>query len=255
MDNADSILRQAEHCRDRKQWNEADRLYRVAVATHDTIATRIAYGTYLADRQDYGGAIVHFTAGLEQAQRRGDLAAQAVVFHNLAAIYREVGDADLAQRFQRQSLAIEDSAGAAELLAWSQDALLSGRLSLAERLAQSALEIAEADADAGGVADSWGGLGVIAARKGNLRLSARMLIRAIRGHRDLGDEGGLGIDYQNLAEVCGLMGRFAWQREFFRAAGTFYDRTQMWASCKRVQVRLHELNRLAMYRDMDVRWN
>jgi tetratricopeptide (TPR) repeat protein len=255
MDNCDTILRLAEQFRDSRQWSEADRLFAQVVATEPTTAMHIAFGVYLAERQNYPAAIRQLMLGLDGAKAEGDLSSQELVYSNLAAIFRELGDADLAQRFQRRVLAIEDSAGPMDLLAWSQDALLAGRLEVAEKLARNALQLAQDAEDISLQADSWGAIALIAARQGKLRLAIRLLIRAIRGHDFIGDDRGSAIDLQNLAEICGLVQRFHWQRAFFGAAQDRFREVGMPRSESRVQSRLRDVDRLERYRRMEAGWN
>ncbi len=193
--------------------------------------------------------------GLDGAQVKGDLSLQAVIFSNLAAIYRELGEHNLAQRFQRQVLAIHEAADAEDLLDWSSDALLAGKTMLAEKLINNALDLAEEAADLSTQADAWGLLGVIAARQAKPRLAARLLIRAARGHHIMGDDRGLGIDFQNLAEVFGLLDRWEWQRLSFQAAQTCMNRAGMPVSTRRVTRRLRDSDRLTLYRRMDASAN
>lgn len=255
MDNATLVLRLAERCRDAQQWTKADRLFAAAAASDSTPATLARCGAYFAERQDHHAAIVHLMHGLDGAQAAGDLDLQGVLFGNLAAVYRELGEQDLAQRFQRQVLAIHGAADAGDMLDWGSDALLAGKVSLAEKLVDNALDLVEGAADISTQADAWGLLGVIAARQAKLRLAVRLLIRAARGHQIDGDDRGLGVDFQNLAEVFGLMDRWEWQRMSFQAAETCFTRAGMPVSTLRVQRRLRDSNRLALYRRMDAAAN
>lgn len=197
----------------------------------------------------------HLLQGLDGAQATGDVELQADVLSNLAMIYRELGDHDLAQRFQRQVLAIHGAADAGDLLGWSTDALLAGKTTLAESLARNAVDLVEDSEDIGMLADGYGLLGVIAARDGKLRRAVWLLIRAARAHQCVEDERGLGADYQNLAEVCGLMGRFGWQRMFVAAAKDCFEREGMPLSHTRAARRLREIDRLGMYRKTNAGWN
>jgi tetratricopeptide (TPR) repeat protein len=255
MDNAESLWRQAEQCRAAGQWKAADRFFSEAIATHPTSAVLIAYGAFLAERQNHPAALRHLMTGLDLAKRTGRLDLQGVAYSHLAVVYRELGDHDLARRFQRLALTLDESADAEDLLAWCQDALLADRAPLAEKLARSALDVAEAGNDVGPQADAWGLLGVVAARQGKLRLAVRLLIRAIRGHALLDDDHGLGTDFQNLAEVCGLLERFLWQRRFLAAAEICFERHGMPLSADRAQRRLRDVNRLLSCRTVDVRRN
>lgn len=251
MDNPDLVLRQAETCRDLQQWSEADRLFSLVASADFRPATQMSCGIYFAERQNYHAAIVHLMRSLDGAQSLGDLDLQAAILGQLASLYRELGDYDLAQRFQRQVLAIHNDVTASELLDWSSDALLAGNLRLADKLVCNALSLAEDSVDIRQQADAWGLRGIIAARQANPRMAVRLLIRAARGHHIIGDDRGLGFDFQNLAEVFGLMDRFAWQQFSFKAAETCFVRAGMPVSTQRVAHRLREEERLATYRNLD----
>ena len=164
MNFANSIVRQAENCCAEQHWERAERLFRAAVEQDPSPGHRIALGAFLADRQQYHAAIGQLMPALDAAQLEGDLDLQAVIFADLAAIYRELGEFELARRFQRQVLALKHDAGAGELLAWSADALLAGKLTLAEQLGRQAFEFAEDAGDIELQSDACGTLGVIAAR-------------------------------------------------------------------------------------------
>jgi hypothetical protein len=104
-------------------------------------------------------------------------------------------------------------------------------------------------------ADAYGQRGIITARRGELRTALRLLIRAARGHQYVGDDRCLGADYQNLAEVCGLMERFVWQRAFFAAARDIFRRAGMPVAEFRTNRRLRQAERLEVYRKTVVAWN
>ncbi len=250
-----SSLRKAERCCRERRWDVADFLFRRAVSEDPGPTAHLAYGRFLAERQRFHPAIVQFMHGLDAAQRADDVSVQAHVFSSLATIYRELGDSDLAQRFQRQALAIHDAADAGELLDWAADALLAGKLVLAEELTRGAWLLVEETDDEETQADAQGLLGVIAARQGEHRMAVALLIRAARAHRDLGDDHGLGVDCLNLAEIVGLLGRTVWQRRFFSAAKNYFSRAGMPVSEIRALRRLQDLSRLELYRKMVAGWN
>jgi tetratricopeptide (TPR) repeat protein len=250
-----SSLRTAERCCRERRWDVADFLYRRAVSEDSGPDAHLAYGRFLADRQRFHPAIVQLMHGLDAAQCADDAAAQAYVFSSLATIYRELGDYDLAQRFQRQALAIHAAADAGDLLDWAADALLAGKLILAEELARGAWLLVEETDDVETQADAQGLLGMIAARQGDHRTAVALLIRAARSHRGLGDDRGLGVDCLNLGEIVGLLGRTTWQRRFFSAARNYFSRAGMPAAEARAERRLQDLSQQELYRRMAAGWN
>lgn len=255
MSQALSDWREAERSRALRCWNRADELYQQALAGGGGPAVHVAYGTFLAEREAFRPALAQLMCGLDGAQAAGNLELQAVVFSNLAVIYRELGDHDLAQRFQRQVLAIQGAADAGDLVNWSADALLAGKTNLAETLAENARQLVEDSEDIETQADLYGAQGLAAARAGQWRRAVKLLIRAARGHQYAQDDRSLGADYANLAEVCGLMDRPAWQRAFLSAARDHFDRAGMPQSVQRAERRIRDTDRLEHYRRMDAQWN
>lgn len=255
MNRSISYWREAEQCRELRCWDRADELFQEAVASDPGPEIHVAYGTFLAERQAIRPAIAQLMQGLDGAQATGNLDLQAVVFSNLAILYRQSGDHDLAQRFQRQVLAIQGAADAGDLLNWSADALLAGKTKLAENLARNGFQLVEDSDDIETQADLYGSQGIAAARSGKLRKAVKLLIRAARGHQYVDDDRGLGADYLNLAEICGLMGRQAWQRAFLSAARDGFDRAGMPQSVQRVDQRIRDADRLEHYRQVDAQWN
>lgn len=255
MNLTHSLLQHAARSCANRDWAQADRQYLAAISSHDDAETWFAAGCYFAERQQYATAIPQFMQALDRAQAAGDVHGQAAIFRNLAAIYRELGDSELARRFQRQTLTLEESAGPDELLDWSADALLAGKMKLAQQLAEVAGKLAEDAENIAAQADAYGQRGVIAARRGRPRSAVRFLIRAARGHQFLSDDRNLGADFQNLAEVCGLIQRFAWQRKFFAAAREYFQRAGMTRSESRAALRLRQAERLEGYRRTVPGWN
>lgn len=255
MNSSHSLLQNAAQSCAKRDWAQADRQYLAAVSSNEDLETWFASGCHFAERQQYAVAIPQFMQALDRAQLAGDVRWQAVIFRNLAAIYRELGDFELARRFQRQTLALEESAGPDELLDWSADALLTGKTKLAQQLAEVAGKLAEDSENIAAQADAYGQRGVIAARRGRLRSAVRLMIRAARGHQFLDDDRNLGADYQNLAEVCGLIQRDVWQRTFFAAARECFERAGMMRSESRAALRLRQAERLEGYRRTVAGWN
>src|SRR5687768_16626899 len=86
---ADTLVRQ-------RLWSDSDAVFQRAVAQDASPCSRIAYGCALVEQERYRDALCQMTAALDMASLSGDRSALAAIFHNLAAIYRELGDFDLA---------------------------------------------------------------------------------------------------------------------------------------------------------------
>jgi len=256
MNRTRTLLQAAErHCA-AQDWQRADLLFQQALSESDNDpATCLAAGCHFAERQQFGLAIPPLMLAMDRAQAEGDLRLQAVVLRNLAAIYRELGELELARQFQRQTLSLQESVGADELLDWSVGALLAGKTWLAQQLAEQAGELAEDAGDIAAQAAAYGQQGLAAARRGQLRPAMRFLLRAARGHQYLNDDRSLGADYQNLAEVCGILGRLEWQRGFFVAAERCFQNAGMVISVTGCVRRQRETARLKNYQLMNAAWN
>ena len=127
-------------CRD---WSRADELFHQAILLDTSPASRIAYGVCLSRQERYFEAISIFTPILDGDNQQ----AIGVVCHNLAAIYREVGDFELARRFQWRATLFLDDAGAEELLAMANDALANETYQTSESLLMAAIEMSGDVAD------------------------------------------------------------------------------------------------------------
>ena len=103
-EQAAQLITKAESCVNQYDWSSADYFYREAITFDETPASRIAYGVSLASREKFFAAITVFSPILDCDNRH----AISIVCHNLAAIYRTVGDFDLARRFQWRSTLLQD---------------------------------------------------------------------------------------------------------------------------------------------------
>lgn len=256
MSRAEEFRRVAESVRENGDWIRADDWFRRALA-EDVHSSRLhlAYGAFLAERQEIRRAIDHLMHGLDAATTSGDLGSQAVAFADLAAIYRQIGEFDLARRFQRQVLAIRQQADAGDLLAWSADALLANKTPLAESLAHAAWNLAEDGHDLSTQADCFGVLGMVAARRGRHRRAISLLIQAARRHHALRETQALGTDYANLGEVCGLIGRLRWQRAFYATASHWFQQAGMPQSRQQMAHRLRAADVLKHLGAAQAAWN
>ena len=125
------LLKWADDLVRNRSWNESDAVFQRAVELDVTPCSCIAYGCALAEQERFNEALCQITAALDIAQRSGDRHALATVYHNLAAIYRELGDNDLARRFQQRAISHADDCGPDELLGLANDAWLAERHELA----------------------------------------------------------------------------------------------------------------------------
>ena len=174
------LIQSAESAAEECDFLTADILFLEAIELDESAANRIAYGVYLARQERYFAAISTFTAVLDGTDRD----AIGVVYHNLAAIYREVGDDDLARRFQwRATLTSEDS-GSEELLGMANDAFVNNHFALAGTLANSAIELRTSTDDEQIDPDMLATMGLVEAASGSVEHGVFALFSAYRQHRE-----------------------------------------------------------------------
>lgn len=187
------------------QWAAAIALLRRWVDLTGCCEVRITLGALLADRQRYFEAIEQWTAVIEAASHSGRRDHLAAAFHNLAAVYRELGDYELARRYQQRALHYQDDCGPEELLQLANDALAASRWELANALLQSASELAADDESLHATLTATAG--VAQALQGDLFTAVGLLRLAYRRHVADGDEREAGCDLLNLAATFRRTGR------------------------------------------------
>lgn len=243
-----SALRRAEFLANAYQWVQADSCYQSAVELDRTPRSLIEFATSLATRERYNEAICHFTTALDLASQTGDRQALGIIYHNLAAVYRELEDFTLARRFQQRALQQMDECGPAELLGLANDAWLSRRPELAACLASSCNDTGNfEDEDI----ESEATLSVISGLLENPDPGVRSLIRVYRRHRASGAERLMGIDLMNLSI---LLGRKGWPKaeiSAVRRAIRHFHVAQSPVSASRAARILSTLERLQALREFD----
>lgn len=245
-----SHLKSAERFEADLLWSDADSQYACAVGLDRSPASRIAYGSSLARRERYYDALAELTMAMDCARECGDLPALAVINHNLAAIYREVGDADLARRFQQRALIHQDDCGSLDLLGLANDAWQCQKPDLAECLAESAVEMSDDEPE-----DVTTAIrathAVMLGLTSDPRLAIRTLIEVARSHQDRREWRDLGIDFLNLATLCGEMGWTRREISLVRTAIAHFHRAGAGVSAAWAGERLELLQRYQQVRDFD----
>lgn len=230
------------------QWPEADACFNSAIARDVTAASRIAFANSLASREQYNGAICQFTAALDMTSSR-DREALGVIFHNLAAIYRELGDADLARRFQQRALLQMDDCGPDELLGLANDAWLSERIELACCLASTCVEV---DTDESLACEIQAMFSMMTALDlDDPRTAIRPLIRVYRQHQLNRDERLMGIDLLNLSALLSAEGRHQTEIRLVRRAIDHFENAPAPVSAARAREILANLQRMQSLREFD----
>jgi len=242
-------LQKAEQLEVAGQWSDAESVYRGVQQRDVSPASHIALGNFLVRQERYHEAIVTFTNVLDQVSQAGDLRGLAVVHHNLAGIYRELGDADLARRFQQRAIQHQDDCDPMDLLGLANDAWLCQRHELAECLAESSLELDPEECE--GVAEARATHGVVSGILDDPRGGIRTLIRVYREHARSNAWRWMGFDLLNLAALCGQIG---WSRRELRLvdqAIACLERANAPVSVRRAQQIQAQLRRLQSLRTFD----
>ncbi len=206
---------------DAGRWGDAVATLRALIARTGWLELQVTLGALLFERQHYHDAIAAWTGVVEPAGQQGRLDLLAAVYSNLAATYRELGDAALARRFQQQALRYQDDFGAEDLLHLANDAIAGGHFELAESLLDSIGDLLGDDPRL--QAEVFATHGVIALRRGAPRIARRGLLTAYRAHLQMGDEAGAGRDLLNAAEAFQLMHRLPAARRCLDEAATHFQ--------------------------------
>lgn len=244
-------LGRAEHFGCAGQWSQADSCFSSAVVLDRSPTSQIAFGSSLASRERYNEAICQLTGALDRASETGDREALGVIFHNLAAIYRELGDDDLARRFQQRAIQQQDDCGPPELLGLANDAWRSGRKELAGCLAASCADYDMANTDDSRVLEAQAMQGVITGLIDNPREGIRALIDIYRQHQIAGAERLMGIDLLNLAVLCSEVEWYRTEIHLVRRAIEHFQQASAPVSAARARQTLATLERMKSLREFD----
>lgn len=247
MHKAAKLISHAEACAERREWQAADELFTRAIAIDTTPASRIAHGVCLANREQYNQAISAFMPILDGT----DTLAIGIVCHNLAAIYRGVGDFDLARRFQWRATLLQDDSTSEDLLGLANDAIMSDHPEVAESLVMAAYEM-NADVDGENAdGDLIATVGLINAKMNAPREGMVALFAAYRRHQAAADFRGMGIDLLNMAMLFSETNRERAERSCLRRAIRCFERASAPFSCQRARHQLEQLDRMQSVRSFD----
>ena len=244
-------LRHAEQFGLAGRWSQADLCYSNAVSVDESPASRVAFGSSLAARERFNEAICQMTGALDLASASGDREALGMIFHNLAAIYRELGDSDLARRFQQRAILQMDDCGPAELLGLANDAWLSHRTELAGCLSAACADLDEDTGDESLTAEAQATLAVISGLSDDPREGIRSLIRVYRHHQTAGAERLMGIDLQNLSVLFSEVGWYRAEMNLVRRAIRHFEQAPAPVSAARARQILATLERVQSLREFD----
>lgn len=239
------------------------------VAVRCEFSERVEVAGRLLARGELGEAAAHFKALLQIGLVDHDAELAEVACHNLAAVYRQSRQWDVAETWQQQSFSwrmrqaervpqqSSDELGrlACDLTGRGSDAFLSGDWELAESLWRRALAIEEWRGCWEGQATDSGNLGLLAAARGQLDDGIRWLKVSLRLHRLMLDDCGIGTDMLNLAEMRRLQGKHPRAIRLLRRAIRSFDRAGASPLRDLAETRLRETQRIASLATLDPRVN
>lgn len=230
------------------QWAEADRCYANAIAIDESPASRVTFACSLAEREHFNAAICQLTDALDLATLSGDREALGIIFHNFASIYRELGDADLARRFQQRAILQVDDCGPDELLGLANDAWLSRRTELATSLAAGCTMLEE---DCEEASEAHATAAVFSGLTEDPRPAIRTLIHIYRQHQVAGSNRLMGIDLLNLSALLCETGRHQAELEMVRKAVQHFEQAPAPRLLNKAKQVLEMLERMQSLRDFD----
>jgi tetratricopeptide (TPR) repeat protein len=245
------LLRWADKLVRQRDWKNTDLVFQRAVAQDVSPCSCIAYGCALVQQERYREALDQMTTALDIASLTGDPSALAAIFHNFAAVYRELGDYDLARRFQQRAISKSDDCGPEELLGLSNDAWISGRKQLAASLAEAAAGLADSEEDAAACIEAEASLDLIDGLLNEPHTGIRTLLRAYAHHRNVGDLRLMGTDLLNLSVLFGELGRYRGEIAFVRRAIRLFDQAPAPLSAAKARRILVLLERMHSLRTFD----
>jgi len=219
---------------------DAEVTLRAAAAATDSPEIRLSLGTLYAERGDWNAAIQEWTRVIDLAGQSGQRELLAAVYHNLAAVYRDLGDLALARRFQQRSLMWQNHCGPEDLLHLANDAIGTGAYELAESLLDGVEEMTEPSRE--WTAKVHGTRGVIQGLQGLPREGIRHVLAAYRLHCAAQADALAGRDLLNLAALYEQLDRWRiaekcleMAAEHFRRSGEAWWQSRAEGRCSRVR--------------------
>lgn len=243
-ESAARLVAAAESLAAGREWTAADERFRRAITIDPTAASRIAYGTCLSHQERFFEAIQALTPLLEGTDRD----AVGIVCHNLAAIYRDVGEYELARRFQWKATLMQADSGPEELLGMANDAYCCERHDAAESLVMSAIEI---DSDEDLDADLIATTGLIHAQLASPREALLTLYMAYQRHQAEANFQRMGIDQLNLSLLFGELKRYRAQRTCLKRAIRWFERAPAPYSLQRARQLLARCDQMRSVRSFN----
>lgn len=195
---------------DSERWTDAAVTVRALAHQSGQLTPRVTLGTLFYERGRRHDAVREWTEALADAQSAGQWSVSAAAHHNLAAMYRDIGDYALARTFQQRAMSLQADCGPDELLQLGNDAVAARRWELAESLYQSAAELVEDGHPL--LSDLAATRGVLCGFQGEPFVGLRWLQQAYREHVADGRHDYAGKDLLNAAALFEQLHRLGWAR-------------------------------------------
>jgi tetratricopeptide (TPR) repeat protein len=250
-DSAAKLVFAAESSAERRDWGTADELFRQAIDLDSSPASRIAYGVCLSHQERFFEAISVFTPILDADDRF----AIGIVCHNLAAIYRDVGDLDLARRFQWRATLMQEDSGPGDLLAMANDALADECHQAAESLVMTALEMSDDLDDDLPDGDLIATSGLVQMVLNSTEEGLLTLFAAYRQHQAASDFRRMGADQLNMSLLFGELKRYRAERACLQRAIRCFEHAPAPYSLRRAKLLLDRFDRMRIVRSFNERRN
>lgn len=238
---------------DADRWPDARVTVHAVARQRGRWGCRLTLGVLLYERGLRHEAVQEWTAVLEQALAEGEWSLASAAHHNLAAMYRDIGDHRLARSFQQRALSLSGDCGPEDLLQLGNDALAMGRHELAESLFQTAADLVDEDDRL--LVDLVATRGLVCGLKGDLRQGLRWLRRAYVQHLRAHDHRLAGRDLVNAAALLEQLGRRAWAMRCLTRAVEHFTAANDAASRRVTQIGIERLKRLRRLAAFDPSWN
>lgn len=223
---------------------EARLVYVQALDQDESCRARNAFGIFLTRIECFTDAVEQFSQVLEWAQRRQDVEVCGVAAHNLAAVYREMGQWSQAARCQQRALSAGLQAGleydACCYLGTAWDAIRAGDLSYARQMLLASLDHYHRRRCVVGQADAQCGLGIIAYREGCYVSAAIFFWKAHRQHRAEGRRLEMARDLMNLGQLFLKIGRYRRAHACLKSARSVFVQLGARRSARRAGISLTE---------------
>ena len=268
----------AEHLESVGRISEARAVFASAMDHAAGCFAKVRFAAFLLRTEEFTDAITLLESLQQEAASTGDGALMSVVANNLAAVYRERGQADLARRLQQVSLScaarsarptdltaspmtVNDAERddlehlAADLSNLANDAILAEDFSTAERLLESSFSIETSLGNLPGQASDLGSLGVVAMLQGDLTTAVKRLREALALHAQLGDLRSVGNDLLNLSQAYGNLGAWDEAVATLELAVGHFGRCRAVMSESRARLLLTEARRRRRVASVTPEWN